>query len=64
MTDNAQIPNEAVPANNAAQPEIAEAPQAVQPAVATAPVVPTDNTRTQQQFEKLLESNKGLYEAN
>jgi hypothetical protein len=64
MTDNAQIPNEAVPANNAAQPVIAEAPQAVEPAVATAPVVPTDNTRTQQQFEKLLESNKGLYEAN
>ena len=64
MTDNAQIPNEAVPADNAAQPAIAEAPQAVQPAVATAPVVPTDNTRTQQQFEKLLESNKGLYEAN
>jgi len=65
MTDNTQ-PNMAVPANNAAQPEVTvqEAPQVQQPAPANVEPVETTNERTQTQFEKLLDSNKALYEAN
>lgn len=62
MTDT-QKPNDVAPANNAAQP-IAEAQQVQQPVVTPAPVVSTENDRTANQFEKLLESNRQLYEAN
>lgn len=59
-----QQPNEAVPAINAVQPEasVAEVPQA-QPVAAPQPVAPAKD-RTTEQFEKLLDSNKQLFEAN
>jgi hypothetical protein len=65
MTDTQTLPNDVASANNAAQPIIqAEVPQVQQPATTPVQTVENENTRTRDQFEKLLESNKSLYEAN